>query len=90
MTLCLLLNFFLLRGRAGTNKTARPDAVSGGGGPGYRAGPVSQPPMGRTPPQRRPRPAMLGRTATLTSRCSDIHLSRAEQQLTHVVNRTSL
>ena len=61
MTLCLLLHFFLPRGKLALKKTARPDAVPGGGGPGCRAGPVSQPAMGRT------RPAG---TATLTSRCS--------------------
>ncbi len=36
MTLCLLLHFFLLRGRRALKKTARPDAVPAGGGPGGR------------------------------------------------------
>ena len=33
-----------------SKKAARPDAVPGGGGPGGRAGPVSQPAVGRTHP----------------------------------------
>ena len=50
MTLCLLLHFFLLQGRRALKKTTRPDAVPAGGGPGGRAGPVSQPAPGRSRP----------------------------------------
>jgi len=57
----MTLHFFLLQGKQALKKAIRPDTVPSGGDLGCRAGPVSQPAVGRPRPPG-PRPLALTHT----------------------------